>query len=67
MKSCVNEALGALRQEKESWAKNQEAYEGQASRMRKEVDKSRMQTRKMVYGTFDQVEVLHPNISIRRL
>lgn len=68
MKSYVNEALGTLIQEKESRAKDREAYEGRVNGIRKEVNKSLMQTLNRVYGTFDQVveqvEVLRSNISI---
>lgn len=71
MKSRSYEALGALQQEKESQAKEREAYEGRMARLRKEVDESLKKTFKRVYGSFDQatdqVEALRSDILIPRL
>lgn len=55
MKSHLDNTLEALRHDKETRAKDREAYEGRVAGLRKEVYESLYKNIKRVYGSFCQV------------
>lgn len=64
MKSCTNEVVKALQQQKKSQVKERKAYEGQVGGLKNEVDYAFNQTLKMAYMAIKQLETLRHDILV---